>query len=123
MLFLYSDVGPDDAPTRIRVGSHLDVPPILLSAGASGMNGTDASILAAEASRSRPTALATGRAGDVYLCHPFLVHAAQAARGGVPRLMAQPPLDTAEPLFIDRPDNDSSPVELCVRLALRRGSP
>jgi len=27
MLFLFSDVGEDDAPTRIRVGSHLDVPP------------------------------------------------------------------------------------------------
>jgi hypothetical protein len=120
MLFLYSDVGPDDAPTRVRIGSHLDVPPILLPAGAGGMNGTDASILAAEASRSRPTALATGRAGDVYLCHPFLVHAAQPSRGRVPRLMAQPPLDSAEPLVIDRPHNDYSPVETCVRLALQR---
>ena len=26
MLFLFSDTGPDDAPTRIKVGSHLDVP-------------------------------------------------------------------------------------------------
>lgn len=25
MLFLFSDVGPDDAPTRLRVGSHLDI--------------------------------------------------------------------------------------------------
>ncbi len=25
LLFLYSDVGEDDAPTRIRVGSHLDI--------------------------------------------------------------------------------------------------
>ena len=27
MLFLFSEVGPDDAPTRIRVGSHLLAPP------------------------------------------------------------------------------------------------
>ena len=27
MLFLFSDVGEDDAPTRIRVGSHLEYPP------------------------------------------------------------------------------------------------
>ncbi|HVE95677.1 MAG TPA: hypothetical protein VNA67_01615 [Pseudonocardiaceae bacterium] len=37
MLFLFSDVGPDDAPTRIRVGSHLDVPPLLAPAGNDGM--------------------------------------------------------------------------------------
>jgi hypothetical protein len=120
MLFLYSDVGPDDAPTRIRVGSHLDVPPILLTAGAGGMEGMDASILAAEASLSRPITLATGRAGDVYLCHPFLVHAAQPAKGRGPRLFAQPPLECAQPLSIDRPDDDYSPVELGIRQALHQ---
>ena len=25
MLFLFSEVGPDDAPTRIRIGSHLEL--------------------------------------------------------------------------------------------------
>ncbi len=35
-------------------------------------------------------ALATGEAGTVYLCHPFLVHAAQIHRGKRPRFMAQP---------------------------------
>jgi hypothetical protein len=29
----------------------------------------------------------------VFLCHPFLVHAAQPHRGRVPRFMAQPPLE------------------------------
>jgi hypothetical protein len=38
MLFLFSDVGPDDAPTRIKVGSHLDVPPFLVAAGDRGMS-------------------------------------------------------------------------------------
>ena len=37
MLFLFSDVGPDDAPTRIRVGSHLDVPRVLEPAGEAGL--------------------------------------------------------------------------------------
>jgi Phytanoyl-CoA dioxygenase (PhyH) len=118
MLFLYSDVGPDDAPTRIRVGSHLDVPPLLLAAGAKGMKGPDASVLATEASLSRPMALATGRAGDVYLCHPFLVHAAQPLRGRAPRFMAQPPLGGIAPLSIDRTDDVFSPVEMAVRQAL-----
>ncbi len=36
MLFLFSDVGPDDAPTRIRVGSHLDIARMLAPAGEEG---------------------------------------------------------------------------------------
>jgi hypothetical protein len=118
MLFLFSDVGPDDGPTRIRVGSHLDVPPLLGPAGDDGMSGAQASALAAEASASRPVVLATGKAGDVYLCHPFLVHGAQAVRGAVPRLMAQPPLAPRHPLVLDRPDGTSSPVETAIRRAL-----
>jgi Phytanoyl-CoA dioxygenase (PhyH) len=118
MLFLYSDVGPDDAPTRIRVGSHLDLPPVLLPAGPGGMTGADASALATQASASRPTALATGSAGDVYLCHPFLVHAAQPIRGTVPRFMAQPPLASREPFVLNRSDGDYSPIETSIRRGL-----
>ena len=33
MLFLFSDVGEDDAPTRIRAGSHVDVARMLAAAG------------------------------------------------------------------------------------------
>lgn len=42
MLVLFSDVGEDDAPTRIRVGSHLDVPAVLAPAGDAGMHFGDA---------------------------------------------------------------------------------
>jgi hypothetical protein len=118
MLFLLSDTGPDDAPTRIRVGSHLDVPPLLSAAGPHGMNGTDASVLAAGASAGRPTVLATGAAGDVYLCHPFLVHGAQPLRGPRPRFLAQPPLAGREPFVLDRADGTEAPVETAVRRAL-----
>ncbi|WP_243713205.1 phytanoyl-CoA dioxygenase family protein, partial [Actinomadura sp. 6K520] len=92
MLFLFSDVGEDDAPTRIRAGSHLDVPPILAPAGDEGLPFMDLAAEAVPASEHRPVALATGQAGDVYLCHPFLVHAAQPHHGTEPRFMAQPPL-------------------------------
>ncbi|HEY8480099.1 MAG TPA: phytanoyl-CoA dioxygenase family protein [Spirillospora sp.] len=111
MLFLFSDVGDDDAPTRIRVGSHLDVPPILEPAGDDGLPFMDLAGRAESASEHRPVALATGRAGDVYLCHPFLVHSAQPHRGTEPRFMAQPPLVPSGPL------PDASPV----RTAIRRG--
>jgi len=118
MLFLFSDVGPDDAPTRIRAGSHLDLPPLLLPEGAEGASGYRASVLAATASASRPIAHATGAAGDVYLCHPFLVHAAQPLRGATPRFMAQPPLAWKRPAVLDRPQQAGSPVEVAIRRGL-----
>jgi hypothetical protein len=40
VLFLFSDVGEDEAPTRIRVGSHLDVRGILEPAGDAGLSFT-----------------------------------------------------------------------------------
>jgi hypothetical protein len=92
MLFLFSEVGEQDAPTRVRVGSHLDVPPVLLPYGEEGASGFDLGPHVDAASAHRPVALATGRPGDVYLCHPFLVHAAQPHHGTRPRLMGQPAL-------------------------------
>jgi hypothetical protein len=60
-LYLFTDVGPDDAPTRLRPGSHLDVPPILAPGGDDGMPWLPAAQQAAQASAHRPTAWATGR--------------------------------------------------------------
>jgi hypothetical protein len=100
MLFLFSDIGESDAPTRIRVGSHFDMARLLAPAGEAGMSLLVLDQIGAE----RPQALATGEAGTVYLCHPFLVHAAQMHRGTVPRFMAQPPLTPAEPFRLDRED-------------------
>lgn len=120
MLFLFSDVGPDDAPTRVRVGSHLDVAHLLQPAGSDGILGTEASVLAARASRTRPVISATGDAGDVYLCHPFLVHAAQRIRGHNPRLLAQPPLAHREPFTMDREEDTDAPVEAAIRRGLRQ---
>jgi hypothetical protein len=88
MLVLLSDVGVDDAPTRIRVGSHHDPPDVLLPYGDAGVSSLE--IVLPERTHERELALATGRAGDVYLCHPFLVHAAQRHRGREPRFVAQP---------------------------------
>jgi len=117
MLFLFSDVGTDDAPTRIRVGSHLEVPPIVAPAVEDGMSFLDLARHLGEGS-TRPTAYATGSAGDVYLCHPFLVHAAQAHRGTEPRFIAQPPLEPADDLKIEQTGWEYSPVERAIRIGL-----
>lgn len=118
MLFLFSNVTEDDAPTRIRLGSHLDVPLALAAAGPNGMPGTEATPLVEHASSSRPVATATGEAGDVYLCHPFLVHAAQRAKGATPRLMAQPPLAIRAPFDVTDHDHTGPPVEICIQNGL-----
>jgi Phytanoyl-CoA dioxygenase (PhyH) len=117
MLFLFSDVDIEDAPTRIRVGSHLDIPPVLATKGDEGMTFIE---LARHLDKTydRPIALATGSAGDVYLCHPFLVHAAQAHLGKNPRFIAQPPLCPAGDLQLERVDREYSPVEQAIRLGL-----
>ncbi|MCP2338333.1 phytanoyl-CoA dioxygenase family protein [Actinomadura rupiterrae] len=114
VLFLFSDVGEDDAPTRIRVGSHLDVPPLLEPAGEDGLSFMQISQKAAAATEYREVALATGRAGDVYICQPFLVHAAQPHRGTTVRFMAQPGIEPAVPLTVDGP----SPVERAIARGL-----
>ncbi|MGW5514878.1 phytanoyl-CoA dioxygenase family protein [Nocardia africana] len=121
MLYLFSDVGPDDAPTRIRVGSHLRMAKVLEPYGEAGVAMFDL-VDAFAATADLPEVVATGRAGDVYLCHPFLVHAAQAHRGRNPKFMAQPPLLLREPCALDRPDGAYSPVEQAIRRGLELGA-
>jgi Phytanoyl-CoA dioxygenase (PhyH) len=92
MLLLFSDVGENDAPTRLRVGSHRDIARRLAPAAERGMTLGELAGSGFAESRHRPEVHAVGPAGTVYLCHPFLVHAAQQHRGTEPRFMAQPPL-------------------------------
>lgn len=103
MLFLFSDIGKDDAPTRIRIGSHRDIARQLAPAGEAGLSLRELAADGFACSAGRPEILATGEAGTVYLCHPFLVHAAQSHRGKEPRFLAQPPLLPRGPLTPDCP--------------------
>jgi hypothetical protein len=114
MLFLFSNVGPDDAPTRIRRGSHAMVARELLPYGESGRTLRQLSASDYASTAHCGVELATGAAGTVYLCHPFLVHAAQAHRGERPRFMAQPPL---LPKGEFDPALPPSPVQIAIRKA------
>jgi hypothetical protein len=95
----------------------LDVPRLLEPAGEAGSSYLELAEKL-DALADRPLALATGEAGTVYLCHPFLIHAAQTHHGTQPRFMAQPPLYPAEPLQLHRHDRTYSPVEIAIRLGL-----
>ena len=82
------------------------------------MSMVEISTEAASATLGVEEAHAVGNAGTVYLCHPFLLHAAQSHRGTRPRFMAQPPLFPRLPLELTRADRNYSPVEQAIRLAL-----
>lgn len=121
LLMLFSEVTEVDAPTRIRVGSHFDV-----ARGLAAEESDNIRFLMdphARGCADREVALATGDAGDVYICHPFLVHAASwPHRGCRPRFIAQPGIHHREGEGLggfdyDDLDNDS-PVKRAVRLAL-----
>lgn len=114
LLFLLSDVGPDDAPTRIRRGSHSAIARELLRYGEQGATLRSLSANGYASTADCPVDLAVGEAGTVYLCHPFLVHAAQPHRGHKPRFMAQPPL---LPRFEFDAALPPSPVQLAIRQA------
>jgi len=117
MLFLYSDVGPDDAPTAIRVGSHRAVPKVLAEYGSDGAPWMPVCERVVPETEQCEVVSATGRIGDVYLCHPFVVHSATAHRGAVPRFMAQPPLEPTGEL--DLAAQHPSPVAAAVLDGLR----
>jgi len=122
-IYLLTDDEPGGAPTRLRTGSHMDVPPILSPAGDGGLDWSLAAARAAEASAHRPTVLASGRAGDVFLCHPFLVHAASWPHcGRFPRMIAQPAVALKDQFALN-PDAYLSPVEQAILAGLPSGQP
>ena len=120
MLFLFSEIGDNDAPTRIRAGSHLMIARELAPAGDAGLTLRQLSADGYASTAQLPEVYATGTPGTVYLCHPFLVHAAQPHRGTRVKFMAQPPLLPAKPLELERADGDYSPGEIAIRTALER---
>lgn len=106
-LFLFSDVGPGVAPTRLVCGSHLAVPPFLAPSGEAGAL-ADA-VFWRPSTLCLPVAHATGAAGDIYLCHPFIVHTATwPHRGPAARMIAQPAVHVRDGFALD--GSDPSPV-------------
>lgn len=121
-LILLSDIGPEDAPTELKVGSHLDAAAVLAPFGAAGCDFLRVTASLPESTLERPTRLVTGRAGDVYLCHPFLVHrAGERHRGDRPRYLAQPGMMLHRPFRLEggRP----RAVERSIRAAVAAAGP
>jgi hypothetical protein len=118
-LFLFTDVGDADAPTEVLVGSHLDVPRVLEPFGDQGLFFGDVAGHLPASTFKRPRARATGRAGDVYVCHPFLIHRATWPHlGAGPRMVAQPAIWLDQP-FALRDDTDVCAVERSIQRGLK----
>lgn len=117
MLVLYSDVSEKDAPTILYNGSHKDVAKLLAKEGDWGLSFVEIAEKINDLPE-RKKVYATGKAGTVYLCHPFLVHSAQPHTGTVPKFMAQPPLLLRGELTIADSTVGYTPVEQAIRLAL-----
>jgi hypothetical protein len=118
-LFLLSDIGDEDAPTELKVGSHLDVPALLAPFGDAGTHFATVSEQLPASAYARPSAFATGEAGDVYVCHPFLVHRATwPHRGRHARAVAQPGVAIHQPFRLDT--RHQCPVEAAILAGLHR---
>lgn len=62
---------------------------------------------------------ATGKAGDVILMHPYMLHASSQNHSGKARFITNPPVALKEPMNFNRENPaDFSPVERCVLHAL-----
>jgi hypothetical protein len=117
VLFLLTDVDERSAPTRILCGSHLDVPRVLAAAGEAGAHYDFVAPRLPRSTFRRPQARAAGQAGDVYICHPFLVHAASwPHRGTEARMMAQPGVGLREPFALGDEGDEGNvcPVEAAI---------
>jgi len=122
LLFLLTDVDELSAPTRILRGSHLDVPRILVPFGEEGIRFSHVAPRLPASTFERQQVSAVGTAGDVFICHPFLVHAASwPHRGTRARMIAQPGVAILEPFALraNVAEDDVCPVEAAILRSLR----
>ncbi|WP_394792974.1 hypothetical protein [Armatimonas sp.] len=111
-IVLWSDVVPTGGATFVAADS---VPVIakFLAAHPEGVrpDGFDFQSLISQCSEFLE---ATGEAGDVYLMHPYLLHASSKNALRLPRLITNPPVHLKEPMDFNRPDSNYSLVEAAV---------
>jgi hypothetical protein len=77
LVMFFSDVGPAMGGTAVAVGSHRCVTRALVHAGTRGLSHSELSSVVSSclSQSSYPMVELTGRAGDLVLMHPFLIHA------------------------------------------------
>lgn len=117
-IFLLSDIGAGDGGTCVSVGSHKITARILADAEPAGL---DVHSLAnkVRAFPREKVVETNGRAGDVMLLHPFMLHARSANTGKSVRFICNPCVVLREPMNLNRANPaDYSPVERAIVEAL-----
>jgi len=123
VLFLFSEVSVNDAPTLLLRGSHLDMATVLEPFGERGLSFEEICQRIPDSTLGREVVPATGYSGDVYVCHPLLVHSPSwHHQGRNPRLLAQPGIRLEAPFaLVDH--TAAAPVERAIMAALGRIPP
>ena len=108
-VMLFSDVEPNGGGTAVAERSHIDVLQTLCSFGLDGSRNTALARATLQAGHRYDVVELTGRAGDVVLLHPLLLHArssnlSRPSLGGAPwRLIAHPSIGLRQPLDLGGP--------------------
>ncbi|MEO7719809.1 MAG: phytanoyl-CoA dioxygenase family protein [Capsulimonas sp.] len=117
-LFLLSDIQPYGGGTAVSVGSHRTTARILAEAEPDGLSAQELTerVLAHPIANVREL---TGKAGDVVLVHPFLLHARSPNTGNSVRFICNPCIPLRQPMNLARAyTHEYSLVELAIVLAL-----
>ncbi|KAG3017633.1 hypothetical protein JG687_00005416 [Phytophthora cactorum] len=121
VIFLFSDIGPGEGGTALSVGSHKWIAGLLEKNEPRGMKGGAVSYQARQFQR-REVAEVNGKAGDVMLVHPFLLHARSKNLGqkGAEsvRIMCNPNVRLRQKMNLNLADDAYSPVEQAIVDAL-----
>jgi hypothetical protein len=112
-LFLWQDVGDDDSPTLLRPGSHHAVARLVAAAEPDGIPGSATQVDLEGCTEVVP---AVGRAGDVYLCHPFLLHGINPVGPRERRVLSNVTVHAWSPLTFE--GHDMSAVERAIAQTL-----
>lgn len=123
-IFLFSDIAPGEGGTALSAGSHHEIARMLAQHEPRGLKGGEVSFRARKFPRRRVVEV-NGKAGDVMLVHPFVLHARSKNLGqkGVDsvRIMANPNIGLHRRMDLDRAnEGDYSPVERAIVQALSR---
>jgi len=119
-IMLFSDIGPGDGGTAIRVGSHKTSARVLQEAEPEGMSHSEFINLGTQAGHHLPFVEAQGQLGDVVLCHGYVSHSASHNTGMEPRIITNNCIALHEPTNLNRDDPSAySPFERSIVEALK----
>lgn len=119
-IMLFSDIGPGDGGTAIRVGSHKCGVRALLDAEPAGLSTNELNTLGPGTSKDLPVIEAQGEIGDLVLCHAYLVHSGSENTGQRPRIITNNCITLHEPMRFDRENpDDFSPLERSIVEVIR----